>query len=66
MYAARHGLTVQDEFFFSSNVPTSREQVNIVGAGIKRITIGDLRKARDPDAVKAMAQLGEAQILEYT
>jgi dCMP deaminase len=65
MYAARHGLTVQDGFFFSSNVPTSREQVNIVGAGIKRITIGDLRKARDPDAVKAMAQLGEAKILAY-
>lgn len=66
MYMARHGMTLCDGYFFCSQVPTSREQVNLVGAGIKRITIGDLRKARDPDAIKAMEQLSGAGIVNYT
>ncbi len=66
MYMARHGLTSCDGYLFSSQVPTSREQVNLVGAGIKRITVGDLRKARDSDALNAMRQLGDAKIVNYT
>lgn len=65
MYAARHGFSIQDGFFFSSHVPTSREQVNLVGGGFKRITVGDLRKSRDPDALTAIAQLSGAGILSY-
>lgn len=66
MYMARHGLTLCDGFLFSSQVPTSREQVNLVGAGINRITVGDLRKARDTDAITAMRQLAGAMIIDYT
>ena len=65
MYMARHGLTLDQSYFFCSQVPTSREQVNLVGAGIKRITIGDLKKARDPDAFEAMRMLSEFKILSY-
>lgn len=66
MYVARHGYKINEAFFFCSQVPTSREQVNLVGAGIKRITVGDLRKARDPEALVAMEQLSDAGILFYT
>ncbi len=65
MYAARHGMKPVDGFFFSSQVPTSREQVNLVGAGIKRITVGDARKSRDADAIVAMKQLSDAGIISY-
>lgn len=65
MYCARHGYKIDENFFFCTQVPTSREQVNMVGAGIKRITIGDPKKARDPDALKAMEQLSGAGILAF-
>lgn len=65
MYTARHDMTLCDEFFFCSQVPTSREQVNLVGMGIKRISIGDMRKARDTGAIAAMEQLSNAGILSY-
>jgi deoxycytidylate deaminase len=66
MYARRHDFKICDGYFFCSQVPTSREQVNLVGAGITRITIGDLKKARDPDALVAMKQLSDAGIINYT
>lgn len=65
MHMARHGLKPVEGFFFCSQVPTSREQVNLVGAGIKRITIGDIRKSRDSQGLAAMRQLGGAKILKY-
>lgn len=65
MYLHRHGLTPVDGYLFCSQVPTSREQVNLVGANIKRITVGDLKKCRDPDGLVAMGQLSEAGILKY-
>ena len=66
MYIARHGYTLCDGYFFSSQVPTSREQVNLVGAGIKRITIGDIGKCRDPYGLIALKQLSDAGIISYT
>jgi dCMP deaminase len=66
MHAARHGLSLLPGYLFCSQVPTSREQVNLVGAGITRITVGDLQKARDPDALSAMKQLSGAGILRFT
>lgn len=66
MHMARKGLTLVPGYLFCSQVPTSREQVNLVGAGITRITVGDIRKARDPDAMVAMKQLSGAGILNYT
>jgi deoxycytidylate deaminase len=66
MYVARHGFTLVDNYLFCSQVPTSREQVNLVGANVKRITIGDPQKSRDPDAISAMRQLSAADIIDYT
>lgn len=65
MYLKRHGLVLQDGYLFASQVPTSREQVNLVGAGVGRITIGDVRKSRDPEGLVAMKQLSEAGIVRY-
>ncbi len=65
MYLKRHAYTLVDGYFFCTQVPTSREQVNIVGAGIKHITIGDIRKSRDPEGLIAMQQLSDAGILKY-
>lgn len=65
MYMARHGMTLVPGFLFCSQVPTSREQVNLVGADINRITIGDLTKARDSSALQAMRQLSGAGIITY-
>lgn len=65
MYLRRHGYKLVNGYLFASQVPTSREQVNLVGAGIKRITIGDLKKCRDADGLVAMGQLRDKGILEY-
>jgi len=66
MRAARDGLRFIDGYFFSSQVPTSREMVHLVGKGIKRITIGDPKKCRDPQGLEAMQMLSSAGVLSYT
>ncbi|HEY8189964.1 MAG TPA: deoxycytidylate deaminase [Micavibrio sp.] len=63
MNAARLGLKIDPDYFYASCVPTSREQVNMVGAGIKTLTIGDIHQARDPDSFAALRQLQDAAIL---
>lgn len=66
MYMARHGMRIVPGYLFCSQVPTSREQVNLIGANINRITIGDIAKARDPSALEAMRQIAAADIIVYT
>ncbi|MEM9469146.1 MAG: deoxycytidylate deaminase [Pseudomonadota bacterium] len=65
MHLARKGYTLIDDYLFCSQVPTSREQVNLVGANIKRITIGNTQKSRDQFGRVAMKQLQEKQILNF-
>lgn len=65
MFMASEGYSLLDDYLYCSIVPTSREQVNLVGAGIKRITIGDLQKSRDQFGLDAMEKLKSAEILEY-
>jgi len=65
MNAPRYGLKICSGLLFCSQVPTAREQVNIVGAGLPNITVRSLSKARDDWAIKAMRQLGKADILAY-
>ncbi len=64
MTMARLGLTQHREFFFSSQALTSREFVDMIGAGYRRIFIGDMRKARDEYGLQALKQIQEHQILE--
>lgn len=66
MQLARRGLTLCDDYLYSSQMPTAREQVNIVGADIGRITVGDLTKCRDRHGLEAMCQLQKAKVLRYT
>lgn len=65
MYVRRHGYNLIEDYLFCSQVPTSREQVNLVGAGVKRITIGDVKKCRDAYGIEAMRQLETAHIVDF-
>jgi deoxycytidylate deaminase len=64
MTAARYGLKIRDGYIFSSRVPTAREQVNMVGAGLTNIYVGDDHEARDEHGLKALEQLTGAGILK--
>lgn len=66
MYLSRKGYKLIDGYLYCSQVPTSREQVNLVGAEITRITVGNTQKSRDTHGRKAMQQLSEAKILDYS
>lgn len=66
MHIARRGYDLIDGFLYCSQVPTSREQVNLVGAQINRITIGNIQKCRDPEGLKAMRMLSDSKILDYS
>lgn len=66
MNAARLGLKIHADYLYASVVPTSRELVNIVGAGLNKLHIGDMNIARDQDALTALKQLGTVGILEAT
>lgn len=65
MNAPRHGLKICNGLLFSSQVPTAREQVNIIGAGLSSITVRNMGAARDDWALAAMRQLGKAEILTF-
>lgn len=66
MYMARKGYVLEEGYFYCSQVPTAREQVNLVGANIKRITVGDIQKSRDPEGIKAMLLLKQHGIIDYS
>lgn len=63
MTAARKGLNIDSAYLYSSRTPTSRELVNMIGAGLNHITIGDKEKARDEHGLQALERLIDAQIL---
>lgn len=62
--ASRYGLKIDQDYFYSAHVPTSREFVNLIGAGHTKIAIGDRTKSRDEWGLKALAQLEEKNILQ--
>jgi deoxycytidylate deaminase len=59
MNAPRHGLTILDGALFSAQTPTAREQVNMIGAGLQEITVGNFTHARDDSALAARDFLQE-------
>ena len=65
MHAPKNGLTISNGLLFCSQIPTSREQVNIIGAGLKSVTIRNMSQARDDWAFKAMEQLSNADVMTY-
>lgn len=66
MHIRRHGYRLWEGFLYCSQVPTSREQVNLVGGNIERITIGNIQKSRDPNGLTAMQMLRDKKILNYS
>lgn len=66
MHIKRKGYILSDCYLYCSQVPTSREQVNLIGADINHITIGDAQKCRDPEGLKAMKALSDAKIMDYS
>jgi len=66
MHCARKGYEIMEEYFFCSQVPTSREQVNIIGAGLNRISVGDTEKCRDRHGLDAMQTLNDHKILDFS
>jgi dCMP deaminase len=65
MTASRKGVSLTKGKLYCSQIPTSREQVNMVGAGITQIYIGNIERARDEFAFKAMSTLKEKNIIQY-
>ncbi len=64
MVASKNGLKIKQ--LYSSRCPTSRELVNVVGAGIAAIKIGDKTAARDEFGPQALKQLIDAGILNLS
>ena len=62
--AARKGLKIDPDFVYSSRAPTSRELVNMIGAELNQITIGDINTARDEFGPRALKQLVDAGVLK--
>ncbi len=65
MGAARIGAKIIDGMVFCTNIPTAREQVNLVGAEIKKVYIQHINKARDAPAIEAKRLLTDAGILNF-
>ncbi len=65
MRSRRHGLAVNPQFVYSSRMPTSREQVNAVGAGLTRLQIGNPNDCRDTHGIAAAHSLAEKGIITY-
>lgn len=66
MIAKREGLTIQNGKLFSNTVPTAREMVDMIGADLTKIEIGDLDTARSKSDLTALHLLAEHDILEYS
>lgn len=64
MNAARLGLRLSPNHLHTEHVPTARELVNLVGAGIKTLRIGNPASARDEGAINALKQLEKASIIK--
>jgi len=63
MNAARHGLNIIPETLYTSRTPTSRELVNLIGAGLTTLTIGDTTQSRDEESITALKQLTKHKII---
>ncbi len=65
MYATRHRLIIQYQTVHVSETPTSREFVNLIGAGITNIHISDTAKVRDEYSLQAKKLLEENGIINF-
>lgn len=66
MRCAAMGFKIRQQTVFSSRVPTARELVDLTGAGVVKLAIGDLEDSRDTFAKDALKQLQDANILQIS
>ena len=64
LICARHGLKIKPDYLYISQTPTSREFVNIIGAGYTTLQIENPSKCRDEWGLKALAQLQKFEIID--
>lgn len=64
MACARHGLRIDAHSVYSSQTPTAREFVNLIGAEFSRLRIGDEAKCRDEFGLKALEQLKAHSLID--
>ena len=64
--AARYGFLIEPDFLYSANVPTSREFVNLIGAGHTKLRIGNHETCRDEWGLKALQQIEQHRIMTIT
>ncbi|MEZ5919581.1 MAG: deaminase [Alphaproteobacteria bacterium] len=64
MSAARQGFVIEPESFYAAQAPTARELVNLIGAGVTRIEIGNPAKCRDLSGLTALKQLKASGVLK--
>lgn len=65
MACRRLGLTPLKEYLFCSQVPSPREQVNLIGAGFSEILIGDSFRSRRPEGFKARDLLEDNGLMKF-
>lgn len=63
MSAARHGFHIVDQEIWCSETPTNREQVNMIGAGIKTLRIRRPDKSRDEHAQQGLQLIKEQKLM---
>ncbi len=63
MMARRDGDEITPDSLYSSRIPTARELVNMLGAGLKTLRIGDMKSARDIYGPLALKQLTDHKII---
>ena len=65
MGSARIGVKLIDGMIFCTNIPTSREQVNLIGASITRVYVEHPNKALDESAIQAKRTVTNARMLDF-
>ncbi len=65
MGSARVGVKLIDGMIFCTNIPTAREQVNMIGGGITRVYVEHPNKALDEFAIQAKRTVTNARMLDF-
>ncbi|HEY0902096.1 MAG TPA: deoxycytidylate deaminase [Micavibrio sp.] len=65
MGASRVGVKLIDGMIFCTNIPTAREQVNLIGAGITRVYVEHPNKALDEAAIQAKRTVTNARMIDF-
>ncbi|HRK98032.1 MAG TPA: deoxycytidylate deaminase [Alphaproteobacteria bacterium] len=64
--AAKHGLKIMDDYIWTSTIPTSREMVNLIGAGYTKLAIGNITISEEKsEKLSALKTLQNSKTIEF-